>query len=1046
MVGPCQSRGAIEVIALENFMQYDQVSFRPGPHLNVILGPNGSGKSSIVNAICLGLNGQPSSLGRASHIREFIRLGCERAQTAITLHNPEDETGWTILRQWDVSGRSQWRINGQSVTQKEVDKLIRELNIQTDNLCQFLPQDKVHEFSRMNPREMLTRTIEAVGESQLRRDHDKLKNLQSEIQQGVAIQESRRATLLADQRKLETLEHLVQNFKDKEEKQGRLGALRKKKAYLEYQAEKQTHEAAKARYEASAKRLTKEEAKLQPLKNKRGNLRKERDRVSAKIRASVAQIRDNIGKAKTRTEKIENMEEELETLEAEIEDLMEKEQKKGEALEQFKLEIMNLERERDEADKDESVEPQIKSVQRDINAIHQDQANIQDGMRQSQFEMSSLRAMKKRVEDEISELRNVENQKLEILKSLPNGPDALKAMQWLMNNRTMFQGRIYDPIVTQINVIDPEDAVYLENTIPFRELVAFVAEDVEDMNQILRQFRDIMKLKVNVVHSDPNEHPDQFQPARNEAPLRPIGFRGWMKDCFTAPDGIKAFLCKTDRLQDIAMFDASAEKNLEKIVEEHGVASFFVGKSRYRVTTSRYSGQKATTSFTVTRRNVLNLSADQSRELDLNARLKDLEDQARSQQGQSEEFKKTMSNSNRELEAKKLELKKLKEVKDYRNVLNGKLAARRKQMQRFIDAQDNTDTEKVRIETRKQRLVVETLRAAHDLKTHILESNRRKVSLEVDKIEEKYLNEYEEHVKLQIEEAEQELAEIREHVEAEKSELRHVEQEFRRLLENAQGIIGNHFPQELRQIEAAFQAHGLPESIEDIELLVEDLDNQVQCLEDTDPRVISNYQSLLVSVQDVEAELANFQKMTDEKRADIETTRQRWLADLLALVDRISQRFSHFFETMGFAGSVVLNRGAHEHDYYNYGIDIMVKYRTHLPLQRLDPHQQSGGERSVATALYMLALQELTVVPFRCVDEINQGMDAVNERRVFDLLVQTSCHERSAQYFLLTPKLLPDLNYDENMSVLVVHNGQEMVHHSEWDMEAFIQKAIGCAS
>ena len=41
----------------------------------------------------------------------------------------------------------------------------------------------------------------------------------------------------------------------------------------------------------------------------------------------------------------------------------------------------------------------------------------------------------------------------------------------------------------------------------------------------------------------------------------------------------------------------------------------------------------------------------------------------------------------------------------------------------------------------------------------------------------------------------------------------------------------------------------------------------------------------------------------------------------------------------------------------------------------------------MATALYMLALQELTTVPFRCVDEISQGMDATNERRVFQLLV-----------------------------------------------------------
>ena len=32
-----------------------------------------------------------------------------------------------------------------------------------------------------------------------------------------------------------------------------------------------------------------------------------------------------------------------------------------------------------------------------------------------------------------------------------------------------------------------------------------------------------------------------------------------------------------------------------------------------------------------------------------------------------------------------------------------------------------------------------------------------------------------------------------------------------------------------------------------------------------------------------------------------------------------------------------------------------------------------GGERSVATIIFMLSLQELSHVPFRCVDEINQG-------------------------------------------------------------------------
>ena len=48
----------------------------------------------------------------------------------------------------------------------------------------------------------------------------------------------------------------------------------------------------------------------------------------------------------------------------------------------------------------------------------------------------------------------------------------------------------------------------MENAIPARDLVAFAAENAEDVNKLTRQFRDVMKLKVNVVQVDPNADPD----------------------------------------------------------------------------------------------------------------------------------------------------------------------------------------------------------------------------------------------------------------------------------------------------------------------------------------------------------------------------------------------------------------------------------------------------------------------------------------------------------------------------------------------------------
>ncbi|TRY78509.1 hypothetical protein TCAL_08127 [Tigriopus californicus] len=1043
-----QNRGAIKTIFLENFMQYDQVRFHPGPHLNVILGPNGSGKSSIVNAICLGLNGRPGTLGRATHLKEFIRLGRTHALIQITLHNPDpDEPDWVIRRRWDGTGKSKWNLNGQDVPQKAVDALMLELHIQTDNLCQFLPQDKVHEFSRMNAREMLARTIEAAGEDQLRRDHHKLMRLQTEVQSNAEVHEKRQASLIAERRKLETWEQLAQNFIEKRQKTDRLILLRKKRAYLALDTERKNLAEARQNYQASVQRLTREENVIQPLKTERSEIRRKRNKISAKIQDALTSNNRLLGQAKTASEAIENMENDLENLIVEEERIERDEQRHVALKEALNLEIDALKKEKDEAQNEPTLEPRMKAANDLIRRLHQDQSNLLDGIQQNQSEARSNRQKRDKLEQDLQELRDVERQKIEVLKVLPNGQDAIQAIRWLEENRNEFQGRIHLPIVTQINVHDPNDAVYLENTIAYRDLVAFVAEDVDEMNMILRQFRDIMKLKVNVVHANPEDHLDNYPVNPKMEQLRHLGFKGVMKDIFTAPNAIKAFLCQTDRLQDIAIFDNKAHKHLDEIVHQHQISSFFVGQERFKVSTSRYTKEKATTSFHIMRRNLLNYVTDKGRESELESRIQAVTNRTQELLEQRDTFEKTLKNAQRDLEERKKELKGLKEQQGYRNALNGKLNEKYKKLQRLEDAINHkSDEKRVAIGKKKHQLVTETLKHATHLKRCVIQNNQRKIRLDVDNLQERFWNNYEDKLKQDIAKAEDDLQELKEDTEAQRCEMQNAEFEFKRQLRQAKEDIGGEGLSQdqgliSKKLEAEFQREDLPDSLEEIELLVEDLESQIQCLDDSGPEVIQTYRKIKQSVADLEAEIANYQRLVQGKQDDMTETRARWLGELLAMINRISERFAAYFEAMGFAGAVELSQGTHENDYQNFGIEIMVKYRSNQPLQRLDPHQQSGGERSVATALYMLALQELTVVPFRCVDEINQGMDALNERRVFDLIVQTSCREQSAQYFLLTPKLLPDLNYDDNMSVLVVHNGDGMVHHSEWNMEHFMEEA-----
>lgn len=51
-------------------------------------------------------------------------------------------------------------------------------------------------------------------------------------------------------------------------------------------------------------------------------------------------------------------------------------------------------------------------------------------------------------------------------------------------------------------------------------------------------------------------------------------------------------------------------------------------------------------------------------------------------------------------------------------------------------------------------------------------------------------------------------------------------------------------------------------------------------------------------------------------------------------------------------------------------------------------------------------------------------MDQRAERNVHNSMVNVTCKDDSAQYFLITPKLLPDLNYDAKMKILCVNNGE----------------------
>jgi structural maintenance of chromosomes protein 5 len=216
------------------------------------------------------------------------------------------------------------------------------------------------------------------------------------------------------------------------------------------------------------------------------------------------------------------------------------------------------------------------------------------------------------------------------------------------------------------------------------------------------------------------------------------------------------------------------------------------------------------------------------------------------------------------------------------------------------------------------------------------------------------------------------------------------------------------------------------------------------------PEVLLHYNKLKDEIELIEAQLADCTSTQEKGLQLLADQRQDWEKRLEKYIVKVNSLFTQYMAEMGCTGEVALKKGPmqedgqeHKDNFRNWGLEIRVSFREGCKAEVLSAQRHSGGERSVSTILYLMALQDLMVAPFRCVDEINQGLDERNERLVFKRIVMNSCRppkttsvDHSGQYFLITPKLLPNLTAMEEdaMTVLFVFNGPfNFKSPTDWD-------------
>jgi len=220
--------------------------------------------------------------------------------------------------------------------------------------------------------------------------------------------------------------------------------------------------------------------------------------------------------------------------------------------------------------------------------------------------------------------------------------------------------------------------------------------------------------------------------------------------------------------------------------------------------------------------------------------------------------------------------------------------------------------------------------------------------------------------------------------------------------------------------------------IEDLRSEMEDVESEVVELVD-DENVIQLYEQKAATYNELSSKLEKLERSTERNQSKLSKTAKRWKEKLSIICNsKLNSRFKKYMQAMNCDGEISLDV---QERYENYGIKIKVRFREEAALTVLSATSNSGGERSVSTILFLLALQSIHKSCFRAVDEINQGMDERNERLVVSRIVANCWGRDKPQFFLITPKLLPCLNQFScpNVTTLVVFNAEGLFKPKEFD-------------
>ncbi|XP_020260784.1 structural maintenance of chromosomes protein 6B-like [Asparagus officinalis] len=1017
--------GIISRIRLENFMCHSSLHIEFDDWVNFITGQNGSGKSAILTALCVAFGCRARGTQRAATLKDFIKTGCSYSSVTVEIKNQGEDAfkhetyGDLIIIERRITESTNSIVlkdrQGRKVSQRrdELRELVEHFNIDVENPCVIMTQDKSREFLHSgNDKDKFKFFFKATLLQQV---SELLQSIRNQLDAADAIVDELESSIRPITKELNELREKIKNMEHVEEISLELQNLKKKLAWSwvycvdgQIQEQKTRIEKLKERVPTCQARIDKYLVKVGDLKgvllSKKTHIKSLMEKTS-EVRRMKDDLQQNLSVAtKERLELEEDhvrginllkkMKNRVRLLEQQIHGIQEQHIKETQA-EEYEIEerIKKLEDEINEADKS------VRRLQEEENAISESLAAARNAIRDIDKEIDECERKHRDLHSYSCELQQRQTNKVTAF----GGEKVLYLLQIIERHHRKFKSPPIGPIGAHVTLVNGDSWALAVDCAIGRLLDAFIVTNHKDSLALRACAREARYQNLQIIiydfsmprlsipsHDLPStNHPTTLSVIHTENPTV-------MNVLVDMGNAERQVLVKDYEMGKAVAFEQRI-RNLKEVYTSDGYRMFCRGS----VQTTLPPNKRA-------RAGRLCGSIDDQIS-DIRKEIYKVQEFIQEGRGRKRDAQEALQN----LEGRAQSLKRQR-IHEERPMMSKKLALRDMQnayaAERHIDQTANVEElyeeiSQIQDDIQGKELLLEKIHVrktlaeekANDLKKSF-ESLCDSAKGEIDAIEGA------EHELLVTEEELRAAEAERVHYEGVMNnkvlpDIKAAEEHYEELHRNRQenfdkasiicpecevealgGCASNtpeHFSAKINRLKQRLQRENMryDESIDDLRVMYEKKERKILKRQ----QMYSAFRNKLIACQEA---------------LDLRWSKFQRNASLLKR--QLTWQFNGHLKKKGMSGHIKV-------DYEKMVLSIEVKMPQDASGNTVrDTRGLSGGERSFSTLCFALALHEMTEAPFRAMDEFDVFMDAVSRKISLDTLIDFAV-EQGSQWIFITP-------------------------------------------